>query len=77
MGKYFANFRTNNGSSLMKPVEYSSKKNAVASIRKWAVAETFAGNEFTWCVTDENNNEVARGGGSVSRSGKVNYYRFV
>ena len=75
MGKYFANFSTNNGSCLMKPAEYTSKKDAVSSIRRWAVGETFAGNEFTWYVEDENGNEVARGGGRVSRSGKMSYHR--
>lgn len=75
MGKYYANFNANNGTRLMSPAEYTSRKEAIASIRRWAVDETFAGSSFTWSVSDENDKEIAAGGGTKSREGRVNYYR--
>jgi uncharacterized protein YegP (UPF0339 family) len=73
--KYTANYNANNGTTMMTGISFTSKKEAIASIREIAVGNTYAGNEFSWWVMDENCDEIARGGGKKSTSGKVSYYR--
>lgn len=73
--KYTANYKANNGTTMMEDISFTSKQDAIKTIRGIAVGNTYAGNEFTWWVEDENCDEVARGGGKKSIDGKVSYYR--
>lgn len=77
MGKYYANFSANNGTHLMRNEEFTSKKEAITTIRQWAKDETFFGNSFRWSVFDEDGRDIAVGGGSVSKKGTVSYYRIL
>lgn len=68
MKNYQANFSANNGTSFETPIKGTNKKELIQRIRSIAEAERFAGNECSWAVwlDDENNedeyNIIAKGG---------------
>ncbi len=65
MRTYFANFKANNGTSLMEPITGTNKSILIKDIRHIAEANRFAGNECSWSVfikEGENFISVARGG---------------
>ena len=68
MKTYFANFSANNGTCFRTPIKGTNKKELIQRIRSIAEAERFAGNECSWAVwlDDENDedecNVIAKGG---------------
>ena len=53
--KYYADYSTNNDTTWnSKPFEYTNKRNAIRSIRKIAIGNTFIGNCAYVIVTDSN-----------------------
>ena len=59
--KYFASYCTNNCSTIAGAFEYTSKREAIASIRQICKGETFAGCEGRVTVCDADGRNVYSG----------------
>lgn len=75
MAQYYANFKTNNGTTLMATLKSTNKNDLMKSIRKMAVDECFDNNTASWWVEDGDGRVVYKGG-VEKRNGKTFYVRF-
>lgn len=59
--KYYANYNVNNGQHVRPSYEYTSKREAIRSIREIALGNVYAGNAGSWTVTNLDGEIIASG----------------
>lgn len=70
MKTYKANFKANNGTRFMNPIEGTNLKKIIKDIREIAEGERFEGNECSWWVyTEEDGRDTAVAAGGMMSDG--------